>query len=82
MRNVTQLCLASLAKNDYACAVTNITWSISGKVIGLEVKCPLNVVKMKEEMAVFLCQWQCCGLVASVRDRKLLWSKFLVICVV
>ena len=54
----------------------------AGKVIGLEVKCRLNVVKMKEEMAAFLCQWQCYGFVASVRDRKLLWSKFLVICVV
>ena len=41
----------SRAKNVYACAAINITWSIFGKVTGLEVKSPRNVVKMKEEMA-------------------------------
>ena len=30
-----------------------MTWSISGKVIGLEAKSPRNVVNMKEEMAAF-----------------------------
>ena len=41
-----------LAKNVYAFAATKITWSISGKVIGLfEAKSPRSVVKMKEEMA-------------------------------
>ena len=30
-----------------------ITWSISGKVIGLEANSPRNVVNMKEEMAAF-----------------------------
>ena len=45
--------IISLAKNVYACAATKITWSISGKVIGLEAKSPRNVVKMKEEMAAF-----------------------------
>ena len=69
----------SLAKNVYACAAINITWSIFGKVTGLEVKCPRNVVKMKEEMAAIFVSG---SVVASVRDRKLLWSKFLVICVV
>ena len=43
----------SLAKNLYACAATLITWSISGKVIGLEAKSSRNIVKMKEKMAVF-----------------------------
>ena len=32
--------IISLAKNAYACAATKITWSIFGKVIGLEVKSP------------------------------------------
>ena len=45
--------IISLAKNVYACAATKITWSISGKVIGLEAKSSRNVVKMKEEMALF-----------------------------
>ena len=45
--------VVSLAKNVYACAATKITWSISGKDIGLEAKSPRNVVKMKEEMATF-----------------------------
>ena len=45
--------IISLAKNVYACAAAKITWSISGKVIGLEAKSPRNVVKMKEEMAAF-----------------------------
>ena len=45
--------IISLAKNAYACAATKITWSIFGKVIGLEAKSPRNVVKMKEEMAAF-----------------------------
>ena len=43
--------VVSLAKNVYACAATKITWSLSGKDIGLEAKSPRNVVKMKEEMA-------------------------------
>jgi len=30
-----------------------ITWSISGKVIGLEAKSLRNIIKMKEEMAGF-----------------------------
>ena len=30
----------------------------------------------------FFRKWMCCGFVATVRDRKLFWSKFLVICVV
>ena len=45
--------IISLAKNVYACAATKITWSISGRVIGLEAESPRNVVKMKEEMAAF-----------------------------
>ena len=40
-------------KNVYACTATNITWSISGKVIGLDVKSEQEVVKMKEQMAAF-----------------------------
>ena len=37
----------------------------------------------KEEMAAFLSsQCWCCGFVATVRDRKIFWSKFLVMCVV
>ena len=52
-----------VAENVYACAETNITWSISSKVIGLESKSPRNVVN--------------CGFVATVRDRKLFWSNFL-----
>ena len=44
---------SSLAKNVYACAATKITWSISGKVIGLEPRFPRNIVKMKKEMAAF-----------------------------
>ena len=56
MRLTVNLSL-SLAKNVSACAATKITWSISGKVIGLEAKCPRNIVKMKEEMAAKFCQW-------------------------
>ena len=40
-------------KNVYACTATNITWLISGKVIGLDVKSAQKVVKMKEQMAAF-----------------------------
>ena len=47
----------SLAKNAYACPAIKITWSISGKVIGLQAKSPRNIVKMKEEMAAFFRQW-------------------------
>ena len=54
----------SEAKNVYACAATKITWSISGKVIGLEAKSPRNIVKMKEKMAGFFLSvvvlWFCC----------------------
>ena len=53
MRSLLSLVLCWLAKNVYACAATKITWSISGKVIGLEAESPRNVVKMKEEMAAF-----------------------------
>ena len=72
--------ITSLAKNVYACAATKITWSTSGKVIGLEAKSPRNVVKMKEEMAAFLVSGSVVG--QFVATRKLFWSKFLVICVV
>ena len=71
--------ITSLAKNVYACAATKITWSTSGKVIGLEAKSPRNVVKMKEEMAAFLVSGSVVG--QFVATRKLFWSK-LVICVV
>ena len=61
------LYIISLAKNVYSCAAPKITWSISGKVIGLEAKSPRNAVKMKEEIAAFL-------------SEVVLW--FLVMCVV
>ena len=31
---------------------------------------------MKEQMAAFFCQWQCCGFVATMRDRKLFGRNF------
>ena len=45
--------MVSTAKNVYACAATKITWSIFGRVVGLEAKSPQNVVKVKEEMATY-----------------------------
>ena len=53
MRQWSLLPSCSLAKNVYACASTKITWSFSGKLIGLGAKCPRYIVKIKEEMAAF-----------------------------
>ena len=48
----------------------------------LRGKIPAKHCQDERRNGSFFRQWWCCGFVATVRDRKLFWSKFLVICVV
>ena len=75
-RSVAQHCgsvcttLPSVAKNVYASAATKITWSISGKVTGLEAKSPRNIVKLDERrngsFLSVVVLWFCCHCERSI----------------
>ena len=48
----------------------------------LRGKIPAKCCQDERRNSSVFFQWQCCGFVATARDRKLFWSKFLAIYVV